>query len=99
MTAAQPDEHDKGNKPDKPPHPFRIQIDRVHYEVMQDAITGAELRNVPPTPIGPERDLFEVVPGDSDRKIETTDVVEIRNGKRFFTAPSTINPGADKYLA
>lgn len=72
---------------------FRIQIDRVHYEVRQPEMTGAELRQVPPNPIGPDRDLFEVVPGHPDRKIDTDEVVEIRNGKRFFTAPSTINPG------
>ena len=72
---------------------FHIQIDRAHYEVHQPTMTGSELRQVPPTPIGPDRDLFEVVPGHSDHKIETDDIVEIRNGKRFFTAPSTINPG------
>ncbi len=75
------------------PHKFQIQIDRVHYTVSQREMTGAELRRVPPTPIGPDRDLFEVVPGGPDRKIEDTDIVEIRNGERFFTAPAVINPG------
>lgn len=77
-------------------HEFKIQIDRVHYTVTQEHMTGAELRNVPTTPIGPERDLFEVVPGEPDRKIGDNDLVEIRNGKRFFTAPAHINPGALK---
>lgn len=72
---------------------FQIQIDRVHYEVTQDEMTGADLRRVPDPDIGPERDLFEVVPGQPDRKLADTDVVEIRNGKRFFTAPGQINPG------
>lgn len=75
------------------PERFQIQIDRVHYTVTQQHMTGAQLRHVPPTPIGPDRDLFEVIPGGPDRKIEDTDVVEIRNGKRFFTAPGQINPG------
>lgn len=77
------------------PHPkvYRIQIDRAHYEVHQARMSGAELRQVPPTPIPPDRDLFEVVPGHSDRKIGNDDIVEIRNGLRFFTAPGTINPG------
>lgn len=84
---------------DKPDHggghsdTFNIQIDREHYKVPQAQMTGAELRHVPPTPIAPERDLSEVVPGHPDRKIESDDVVEIRNGLRFFTAPGTINPG------
>lgn len=75
------------------PHQFQIQIDRVHYTVTQHQMTGAELRHVPPTPIGPDRDLFEVVPGGPDLKIEDTKVVDIRNGMRFFTAPTQINPG------
>lgn len=77
---------------------FQIQIDRVHFTVTQERMTGAELRRVPPTPIGSDRDLFEVVPGGPDRKIGDTEVVEIRNGKRFFTAPSEINPGSRRIV-
>ena len=87
-------ENESEHKPGKGrPKVFRIQIDREHYEVEKTEMTGAELRQVPPTPIPPERDLYEVVPGHPDRKIENDDVVEIRNGLRFFTAPGTINPG------
>jgi hypothetical protein len=32
-------------------------------------------------------------PGGQDKKIELSDVVEMRNGLHFFTAPSQINPG------
>jgi hypothetical protein len=74
-------------------HEFHIQIDRVHYTVTQREMTGEQLRHVPPTPIGPDRDLFEVVPGGPDRKIADNEVVEIRDGERFFTAPAQINPG------
>ncbi|MBI2782678.1 MAG: multiubiquitin domain-containing protein [Gammaproteobacteria bacterium] len=89
-----PSEH-KSDHSENKPHPkgFHIQIDRTQYEVHDAEMTGAQLRQVPPTPISPERDLFEVVPGHPDRKIENDDVVEIRNGLRFFTAPGTINPG------
>jgi Multiubiquitin len=76
-------------------HEFHIQIDRVHYKVTKHVMTGLELRHVPPTPIGPDRDLFEVVPGGTDRKIADDEKVEIRDGKRFFTAPAQINPGRD----
>ena len=72
---------------------FQIQIDRVHYEVAAAEMTGAEIRRVPDPPIGPDRDLFEVIPGQPDRKLADADIVEIRNGKRFFTAPGQINPG------
>jgi hypothetical protein len=76
------------------PEEFRIQIDRNHYVVHKRRMTGEEIRHIPPTPIGPDRDLWEVVPGGPDRKIANTDVVEMRNGLRFFTAPAHINPGS-----
>ncbi len=77
-------------------HPVRIQIDRVHYEVPASALTGAQLRAVPPPPQGPigaDRDLFLVIPGGTDEKIADEQVVNLHNGMRFFTAPAQINPG------
>ena len=56
--------------------------------------TGAQLRALPNPPIGPDRDLFEVVPGGSDEKIADTQEVKMRDGLRFFTAPAQINPGS-----
>lgn len=81
--AAHPPDHDE----------FHIQIDRAHYDVDKDRMTGEELRHVPPVPIPEDRDLYEVRPAEGDRKIEDTTVVEMRNGLRFFTAPGHVNPG------
>jgi hypothetical protein len=82
-------------KPDKPDRPdqFQIHIDRTHITVTKTEMTGAELRALPTPPIGEDRDLFEVVPGQPDRKVGLNDIVKIRNGQRFFTAPALINPG------
>ena len=77
----------------KPQEKFQIQIDRTHFTVEQSKLTGRELRNLPTPPIGADRDLWEVVPGGSDVKINDDQVVKIRNGQRFFTAPAQINPG------
>ena len=77
----------------KGPKEFQIRIDRDHFTVVKDVLNGSELRSLPTPPIGPERDLFEVVPGGSDKKIEANTDVEMRNGLRFFTAPAQINPG------
>ena len=74
---------------------FDIQIDRMHYEVTQTRITGADLRNVPTPPIPSDRDLFEVISGRPDRKVESEDRILVRDGLRFFTAPNTINPGSE----
>jgi hypothetical protein len=76
-----------------PKHGFQIQIDREHFTVHQEDMTGAQIRQVPNPFIGPDRDLFEVGPAHTDVKIDDATVVEIRNGLRFFTAPSHINPG------
>lgn len=82
---------DHGGGP--PPHEFNIRIDRDHFKVTQPALTGAQLRSLPTPEIGADRDLFEVVPGGSDRKIELNESVSMRDGLRFFTAPAQINPG------
>lgn len=74
---------------------FDIQIDRTHYKVPRNRITGAELRNIPAPPIPPDRDLFEVIPGRPDRKVGDEDRILVRDGLRFFTAPNTINPGSE----
>ena len=84
-----PDEAAAGHKLER----ITIQIDRVHFEVEATHMTGEQLRHLPQPPIGPDRDLFEVVPGHPDRKIGDSEEVELRNGTRFFTAPAHINPG------
>jgi hypothetical protein len=60
------------------PERITIQIDRVHYEVDVTHMTGEQLRHLPQPPIGPDRDLFEVVPGHPDRKIGDSEEVELR---------------------
>ena len=85
-----PDKDDPGQKM------FIIRIDETEYEWPEEKITGAELRRLPPTPIPPDRDLFQVVPGHNDREIKDDDTVEVHDGLRFFTAPNTINPGTER---
>jgi hypothetical protein len=75
-------------------HPFEIKIDRTEFKVTEQHLMGAQLRLLPNPPIGPDRDLFEVVPGGSDEKIADTQKVKMRDGLRFFTAPAQINPGS-----
>ena len=82
-----------GSEKPEPDKIFEIQIDRVLYMLTENRLTGADLRRVPPTPIPPERDLFEIIPGHQDRKVADDDRIIITDGLRFFTAPNTINPG------
>jgi hypothetical protein len=73
---------------------FNIQIDREHFKVTKAKLTGAELRRLPNPDVPADRDLYEVRPGEDDELIHDSDVVKMRNGLRFFTAPGQINPGA-----
>ena len=82
---------------DSPGHKvFTIRIDRKEYEWPDEKINGAQLRHLPPTPIPPDRDLFQVVPGHPDLKIKDDDTIEVHDGLRFFSAPNTINPGSSR---
>lgn len=75
-----------------------ILIDRKEYHVPwpvhgENVLTGLEIRNLADPPIDQSRDLFKIVVGGSDRKVDDDTEVEIRDGIRFFTAPRQINPG------
>ena len=85
--------HDDGIGRSDRPKAFEIKIDRMTYKVSGSVLTGEQLRRLPEPDVGLDRDLFEVVPGGSDLKIEGHATVEMRNGLRFFTAPAQINPG------
>lgn len=74
---------------------YTIQIDRTKYVLNENRLTGADLREIPKPPIPPDRDIFQIIPGRPDRKIKDDDRILITDGLRFFTAPNTINPGAD----
>lgn len=76
-----------------------ILIDRKEYHVPwtvhgKNVLTGLKIRGLATPPIDVGRDLFEIVPGGSDPKIDDETEVEIRDRMRFFTAPRNINPGS-----
>lgn len=75
---------------------YKIRIDRADYETTAAFLIGAQLRELAEPNIGPERDLWLVVPGDQDRKIADDESVEMKHGLRLFTAPGQINPGQTK---
>jgi len=70
-----------------------IRIDRVEYEVYKHKMTGVELRAVPSPDVPADRDLWLDVPDKRDVKVQDEDVVRLKDGVRFFTAPGRINPG------
>lgn len=87
-----------GPTPVEPPGVVHIRVDREDVEVRLDSLTdgtltGSGIRDSVSPPIGADRDLFEIVPGGSDRKIGDEEPVVLRDWMRFFSAPRTINPG------
>lgn len=71
-----------------------IHIDRNQYKVAAGEMTGEQLRALPTPPIGENLDLFLEQPGDvDDRLVGRHDVIKLKNGMHFFTAPTTIAPG------
>lgn len=76
-------------------HRIEIVIDEVTYLVDDRELTGAELRAVPNPDVPANRDLFLETPGPRDDVlIEPAKTYRVHRGSRFYTAPSTINPGA-----
>lgn len=72
-----------------------IFIDQVKFDAPSPHMTGQELRNLPQPPIASNRDLWLEVPGPKDDVLIRPDQsYDIKPGAHFYTAPSTINPGA-----
>lgn len=74
-------------------HPFPIFVDKQKFDVTEDRITGAAVRALPNPPIGPDRDLYLVVPGGEDQLVGETESVAIKPGTRFMSVPRHITPG------
>jgi hypothetical protein len=74
---------------------FPIFIDEVKYDLPQAEMTGEALRNLLQPPLAADRDLWLETPGPrDDLLIRVGQTYEIKPGSKFYTAPSTINPGA-----
>lgn len=75
---------------------FEIKIDREEFTLESPTITGAQLRQLPDPSIGSGRDLFLTVPGpDPDLLITDDEVIQLKHGMHFFTAPVNITPGGN----
>lgn len=74
-----------------------IFIDDVKYDAPSRSMTGAALRALPEPPIGADRDLWLETPGPKDDVlIRPEQTYEVKPGSKYYTAPSTINPGVTR---
>ncbi len=79
---------------------FFIHIDHKKYEVDEDELTGAEVRQLAKPPIGPEYDLYLETPGPGDdEKIADDQVVCLKHRMSFYSVLRQINPGAYRATA
>jgi hypothetical protein len=61
-------------------------------------MSGAALRQLPPVPA--DRDLWLEVPGPKDDVLVRPEVsYDVKPGSKYYTAPSTINPGSGDVAA
>jgi hypothetical protein len=71
-------------------------IDHVKYDAPSEHMTGVELRSLPKPPVADDRDLWLEVPGPKDDElIDPQKKHEVKPGSHYYTAPKTINPGAN----
>lgn len=75
-------------------HEITIHIDRTQFKVDAKELTGAQLRQLPHPPIGPDYDLYLEVPGGEDELIADDKEVEFKEGMHFFSTQRHITPGA-----
>jgi hypothetical protein len=75
-----------------------IFIDHVKYDAPSRHLTGAQLKSLPVPPVADDRDLWLEVPGPKDDElVDHATKYEMKPGSHYYTAPKTINPGADGY--
>lgn len=75
-------------------HEITIHIDRKEYRVDKVEMTGAEIRQLPSPPIGPDYDLYLEVHDGEDRLIADDDEVHLQEGMHFFSTQRHITPGS-----
>lgn len=78
---------------DKPEKDIVIHIDKKQYKVSESELTGSALRQLPEPDISQEYELELEVPGGDDQPIADDQVVPLKNGMHFFSAPRNITAG------
>jgi hypothetical protein len=86
--------NDKTGGAGKGEHHIPITIDKTHFKVSTEQMTGTELRALPDPDVPADRDLWLEIHGNQDDElVAPASVIHLKPGMHFYTAPSTINPG------
>jgi hypothetical protein len=74
------------------PHlPIKIHIDKKLCDAPKETMSGAELKTL--GGVKSDRDLFKTIPGKDDLLVKDADLVTLKPGDHFYSAPSSLNPG------
>jgi hypothetical protein len=71
---------------------IEIFIDKKPRIARKHRMTGAQLKTLGEVKAG--YDLFQEIKGKDDLQIKDGDIVHIKEGERFYSVPSSLNPGA-----
>jgi hypothetical protein len=77
----------------KDEHAIVIHIDKKEFRAPKNPMTGQELKELGGVPAN--YDLWHKIPGKDDDRVGDDESVQLKNGDHFYSAPSTLNPGAD----
>jgi hypothetical protein len=69
-----------------------IHIDKKEFRAPKNPMTGRELKELGGVPTN--YDLWHKIPGKDDQRVADDESVQLKNGDHFYSAPSTLNPGA-----
>ena len=77
---------------DEGEHAIVIHIDKKEFRAPKNPMTGRELKELGGVPAN--YDLWHKIPGKDDQRVADDESVQLKNGDHFYSAPSTLNPGA-----
>lgn len=87
-------DHQDNANAQKPPKEIEFTIDAQIFLLPKQELTAENLRVLAEPDIGPDRDLYLEGKGHhEDKLIAAGEVVQLKDGQHFFTAPATITPG------
>jgi hypothetical protein len=75
----------------KPQENPAIHIDNTLHKAPKNPMTGRELKQL--GSVAANYDLWKKVPGKDDFRIGDGDVIDLKPGDHFYSAPGSLNPG------
>lgn len=79
------------NENKKPEHEINIVIDKKHHKVLEDTMTGNQLKTLGNVPS--DYELWQEVPGGIDKLVNINETIHLKSGMKFFSVKPNIDAG------